>query len=113
MFGKYILKDGVPVLEPNIFKWAAWFETAGAERIIKKTTVYHGDAEVEVSTVFLALDHRFNPSEKAPILYETMVFGGPGNGEQWRYDSEKKARKGHTRAVKLQKMKLQKGKKHG
>jgi hypothetical protein len=27
------------------------------------------------------LNHRFGPGY--PILFETMIFGGPLNGEQW------------------------------
>lgn len=65
---QYILKDGIPVQEPDLIKWATWFETS--ERIIATTQV----GKELVSTVFLGLDHNYT-SEGPPILWETMVFG--------------------------------------
>lgn len=74
MSDKYILNEhGCPVIEPDLLMWAHWFE--GNERIIKQEH-YRGWM---VSTVFLGLNHRFGPGE--PILWETMVFGGPLNQE--------------------------------
>jgi hypothetical protein len=70
-FGKYILNDnGNPVLEPDLIKWAMWFETATNRRVAKEMI-----GEVQVSTVFLGLDHNFC-SKGPPIVWETMVFGG-------------------------------------
>lgn len=37
-----------------------------------------------VSTVFLALDHSFDV-RTYPILFETMIFGGPHDNSQWRW----------------------------
>jgi hypothetical protein len=48
-----------------------------------------------VSTVFLGLDHSFGDGA-GPVLYETMVFGGPMDGEQERYRTREEALKGHT-----------------
>lgn len=39
--------------------------------------------DVKVSTVFLALDHRFN-DQGPPLLFETMIFGGEHDGYQDR-----------------------------
>ena len=52
-----------------------------------------------VSTVFLGLDHRFGPGE--PVLWETMIFGGPHNEYQKRYTSRATAELGHRKAVAL------------
>lgn len=54
-------------------------------------------AEVMVSTVFLGLDHSFNfmDSGHAPVLWETMVFGGPVDQEMDRYTSLEAAKAGH------------------
>lgn len=51
---------------------------------------------VEVSTVFLAIDHSFDGS--GPILYETMVFGGPPEAAdfQARYRTRAEAEVGHA-----------------
>jgi hypothetical protein len=50
-----------------------------------------------ISTVWLGLNHnwRGNP----PLIFETMVFGGPLNGQQWRYSSEAQALAGHDQVV--------------
>jgi len=50
-----------------------------------------------ISTVFLGLDHNFMGTE--PILFETMIFGGPLDGEQWRYSTYSQAERGHKEAV--------------
>ena len=51
----------------------------------------------EVSTVFLGLDHAHDGSQ--PVLFETMVFGGPLDEEQWRYHTWDEAVEGHRRAA--------------
>lgn len=52
----------------------------------------------DVSTVFLGLDHRFGGGGD-PILFETMIFGGPLDGQQWRYATYDQAERGHAEAV--------------
>ena len=52
------------------------------------------DEPVTVSTVWLGLDHSFGAGP--PIIFETMVFGGPYNQECWRYSTEQQAREGHA-----------------
>ena len=49
---------------------------------------------VEVSTVFLAMEHGRDLSGR-PILFETMVFGGPHDGFQQRYCTWEEAEAGH------------------
>src|ERR1700761_9340630 len=69
----YIIDDnGRPIPEPDLLKWAAWFETYDR-------SVAHDVIEgVRISTVFLGLDHGWlsNDEGAAPILWETMIFGG-------------------------------------
>lgn len=67
-FSHYVLKNGVPTVEPDVLTWARWFEDF-ENRVVEKTFVMGH----EVSTVFLGLNHRFGEGE--PILYETMIFG--------------------------------------
>lgn len=47
-----------------------------------------------VSTVFLGLDHNFG-GDGPPILFETMVFGGPLTDEMERYVTWDEAAAGH------------------
>ena len=55
-----------------------------------------------VSTVWLGLDHGASWREgHKPVIFETMIFGGPMDLETWRYTSEAAARAGHRVIVKL------------
>jgi hypothetical protein len=76
--GRYILNAaGQPVPEPDLFKWAHWYE---ADRKSVGCTKVGG---ILVSTVFLGLDHRFGPG--APLLWETMTFDQKGESlDCWR-----------------------------
>jgi hypothetical protein len=91
MTGKYILDGHTPV-PADLMTWAAWFEKA--ERHVAKTNI----GDVFVSTVFLGLDH--NWGRGPPILFETMVFKGPLDGEQERYVTWEEAEAGHAAMVK-------------
>lgn len=88
MTGKYILdENGNPELCDDLMRWALWFERAD------RTLGRHKHNGVEVSTVFLGLDH-------GGCLYQTMVFGGKLDQEQERYVTKAEAAKGHIDMVK-------------
>ncbi len=58
------------------------------------------NAAGKVSTVFLGLDHNFG--DGPPILWETLVFGGPMNGQQTRCaGSREQAEAMHEKMVQL------------
>lgn len=90
---RYILKNRVPVPEPDLLTWGRFFESK--DRIVARTDL----GDVHVSTVFLGLDHRFTNSGD-PILFETMVFGGAHDGDQERYCTWDDAERGHAAMVK-------------
>lgn len=95
MTGSYILIDGKTTLEPDISKWAKWFENAD------KQIAYDEVNNKRISTVFLGLDHGFLDSSK-PILWETMIFGNINMDEYCeRYSSAEDAIEGHKKAVEL------------
>ena len=50
-----------------------------------------------VSTVWLGLNHEYG--DGPPLIFETMIFGGPHDEAQWRHSTEEEARAGHQRAV--------------
>ena len=54
---------------------------------------------VRVSTVFLGYNYNFHAGP--PIVFETMVFGGPGHIRCWqeRYHTRQEALQGHARIV--------------
>ena len=83
-----ILDGKEPVPEPDLIKWAAWFQTA--DRSLARTQ----SGDVTISTVFLGLDYNFT-FDSPPVLFETMVFGGELDGETRRYSTWDKAIAGH------------------
>lgn len=92
--GRYKLRWREPIPCEDLLEWARWFETAN--RHVAQTMV----GTVRVSTVFLGLDHNWKDSGD-PILFETMIFGGPHDGYQERYSHWEEAECGHWQAVQL------------
>lgn len=94
MSNRYILDaHGNPQEEHDLFRWAHWYETA--DRTVAKSTINGA----EISTVFLGLDHNFH--EGRPLLFETMIFGGPHHEFQRRYHTREDAMDGHRWAEHL------------
>lgn len=98
----YILNaEGEPVGDPDIIKWSEWFETHSLDRIVGKESIGEEGELVEVSTVFLGINHNFT-GKGAPILWETMVFGGEFDQYQDRCSgSRRDAQKMHEQVVKM------------
>lgn len=78
----------------NVSEWVEWFEHA--DHCVNKTIV----DDYEVSTIFLGIDHNYF-STGPPLLFETMVFGGPLDRYQRRYTTYEEALKGHDETVRL------------
>lgn len=90
---KYVLNSlGEPVPCSDVLLWGAWFEQAN--RAIAQEHV----GPVAISTIFLGLDHGFD-DDAPPILFESMIFGGPLSGSQQRYASRAEAIVGHRELV--------------
>ncbi len=85
---RYILDGTTPVEEPDLMKWARWFEFDQHRRIAETTYL-----DSRISTVFLGIDHSFGAGP--PLLFETMVFGGPLDMKQERYSTWDQALAGH------------------
>jgi hypothetical protein len=91
MSDRYILDGHNPVPCNDLMEWARWFETSDRR-------VAHDEiGDVRVSTVFLGLNHRFGPG--SPLLFETMIFGGPHDQYQERCTFWDDAVKQHAEAV--------------
>lgn len=93
MTNKFILEGKTPVPAGDLISWGRWFETA--DRHVAQTEI----GEVRISTVFLGLDHSFGSGE--PLLFETMIFGGPRDGYQERCSTWEQAEAEHAKAVGL------------
>jgi hypothetical protein len=88
----YVLKDREPVPTDDIREWGRMYKSDNRH-------VALDDIDgVKVSTVFLGLDHNW-ADEGPPVLFETMVFGGPLDMEMDRYCTWDEAEKGHAAMV--------------
>jgi hypothetical protein len=86
----YVLRNREPVLV-DLMTWAR--ELKLGDRKVGATEV----GEVRISTVFFGLDHQFG--DGPPLLFETMVFGGPLDQETVHYSTWKQAEEGHSEMV--------------
>ena len=82
----YIL-DGHNVVPAGLMEWGAMME--GEDRHVAVTEI----GTSKVSTVFLGIDHSFGVGP--PMLFETMVFGGPMDQEQDRCSTWEQAEAMH------------------
>ena len=88
--GEYYNLDGEPI---TMWQWVDLLKLLEGDRHVAFTQ----DGEWSVSTVWLGLDHSFGCGP--PLIYETMIFGGLCDGEQWRYPNRHAALAGHDQAV--------------
>lgn len=96
MIRQFILdSNDNPVPCDNLMVWGIWMETAANRKIALDTI-----GEVKISTVFLGLDHNYSGIGE-PILFETMIFGGPHDQYQDRYTTKEEALIGHQKALDL------------
>jgi hypothetical protein len=84
----YVLDGHTPVAVDDMDAWARMME---GERHVAFDEVAPG---VEVSTVFLGVDHNFS-GRGPPLLFETMVFSEDDGGETHRYSTWQEAEDGH------------------
>lgn len=100
MTNKYILVGHDVKRVDDLVEWALWMETAKtrvAETIGTVKIDGQNVGQVRVSTIFLGLDHSFGNGP--PLLFETMIFGGPLDQEQERCSTWEEAEKQHERMI--------------
>ena len=88
----YYDKHGVPI---PMGDWCALFGDLDYRRVASDEI-----GESRISTIWLGIDHNFG-FDGEPILFETMVFGGALDGEQWRYRTLDEALAGHNEIVEM------------
>jgi hypothetical protein len=91
----YTLRGHKAVPQPDVLAWHVW--SMGANVSVART---HLDDGTYVSTVFLGIDHGIGD---VPILFETMIFGGPLHDTKYRTANWRTAELAHARAVELAK----------
>lgn len=82
---RYFDRDGQPI---SLGQYEALFTDDDYRRV----ALSHID-DVEVSTVWLGLDHSLGG--RVPMIFETMIFGGPNDTECWRWSTKEQALAGH------------------
>jgi hypothetical protein len=100
----YYNRKGRPI---TLHDWALSFEETG-DRIVKTAVFRRRGDQVVVSTVWVGIDRSFsaNPHAK-PLIFESVILGGPLDGEVVYYSNEEEAQQGHSELVSLhKKMKL-------
>lgn len=89
----------VPCLNP--VAWTKWRMSSKGKRHVAKDIlrgcVDGEEFEIEISTVFLGLDHGYGVGD--PLLFETLVFGGPRHMSGDRYSTWEEAEAGHAAFV--------------
>jgi hypothetical protein len=93
--GRYILDGHEAVPCEDLMTWGRWMEHA--DRHVALTI----QGDVEVSTVFLGLDHNFfGDWGSKPVLFESMLFVAGGAHDCMRYATWEEAEAGHAELVK-------------
>ena len=90
----YILNAAGDAEPCDLMTWAKWLGTANRVLASDKRDGVH------VSTVFLGLNHRYD-NFGPPLIWETMIFGGPHDQYQDRYSTKAEALTGHEKACEL------------
>jgi len=91
--GHYILKDKKPVLVTRE-EWLNQLSRIDLRRVAE-TRMKNG---IYISTVFLGLDHNWS-NYGPPLIFETMIFGGPHDQYQTRSSTWEEAEEHHRIAV--------------
>lgn len=88
-----ILKDKKAVPAKDVYEWGLAFDDTESRRVASTTI-----STMHVSTVFLGINHNFDPSGP-PFWFETMVFGGKYDDYTERYETWDAAEAGHKKIV--------------
>jgi len=81
----YILDENNNVQKATMEEANSFY--SNSRRFLKRLQTSAG----KLSTVFLCLDHSFSHPSKAPVVFESMIFGGPLDQYQERYRSYNQA----------------------
>lgn len=98
MAGLFILVDRIPKEVHDFLEWSAWFQAA--DKTVERTVI----SDIAITTLFMGMTTSYR--DGAPLLFETMVFGGEYDGYQEKYSTWSSAVKGHEFACELVKLSL-------
>jgi hypothetical protein len=90
---RYYILDGHIPRPCGTEEWARWFEAHLNDRHVAQDEV----GAARVSTVFLGLNHQWG--DGPPLIFETMIFGGPHDQYQVRSSTWAEAEAEHAKAL--------------
>lgn len=90
----YVLRNRKPVAVADVITWGIFFQNMDNRRVARSVIEQPEHDPVTVSTVFLGMDHGWG--DGPPLLFESMVFGGPLNEQCYRYSTWEEAEAGHA-----------------
>jgi len=93
MSERFYILDHRKAVKTDLMTWSRMMGDPKSRRVANTEL-----GSVRVSTVFLGLDPAFG--DGPPLLFETMVFGGPLDGDQERCTSWQQAEAMHEAACK-------------
>lgn len=91
----YILTENKDVVETTTLKAFEWRSDPANKHLWKIAEDQIGNSTV--STVFLCTDHGYQ--SPVPVLFETLVMGGPLDDNMERYTTYQEAVRGHNLTV--------------
>ena len=96
--GYYFDETGVPLPLPDAGTFTAWDDGDLTRRIVARTAIGPG---VSVSTLCLGAERLGDVDRVAgePRLYETVIIGGPCDGQLWPPATGAEAQRDHAEAV--------------
>lgn len=94
----YILHGHEPVPIHDYSAWGEWMWAEGFEQ--RRRVSYDRLGDVEISTVFMGVDTSGGLGRRRR-LFETMIFGGQYDEQQWQYATWDEAETGHAVAVEM------------
>lgn len=86
-------REGRPI---TLEEWVTLTERGNDYRQVARTVI----GDVAVSTVWLGLNQNMD-LKGIPLIFATMVYGGPLTNATWRYATELEALAGHEDIVAL------------
>jgi hypothetical protein len=95
MRNRYWILAGRKPIEATLMELGRFLEHS-PDRSVAQTKI----GNVDVSTVFLGIDHNWF-GNGPPLLFETMVFGGPEDGHLMRCSTWAEAEQQHERVCAL------------
>jgi hypothetical protein len=98
---RFFKLEGRVAVPVSASEYTEWFfkDPSGGCRTLHFDRFTSETEEIRVSTSFLLGINHCDVTGEEPILFETMIFGGPWDHHQWRYSTWEQAEAGHQEVL--------------